>query len=127
MCRPVAVTAPENLVEISKSTEPETGFPTLSRRMCTQMIAFAVEPSVTAGTSFAACITARNARVVDFWAIRPNELNSNRPVQINVFFMADLSPNSNSQHTIRVRLPMHESKEVATCYGNILKVNTRLR
>src|SRR4051794_823045 len=77
---------------MSKSTEPETGFPTLSSNVCTQMIAFAVEPSVTAGTSFEACMTARNALVVDFWAIRPNELNSNRPAQITVFFIADLSP-----------------------------------
>src|SRR3954447_13351795 len=91
MCRPVAVTAPENFVEISKSTEPETGFPTLSRTVCTQIMALPVEPSGTAGTSFEACITARNALVVDFWAIRPNELNSNRPAQISVFFMADLS------------------------------------
>ena len=47
-------------------------------------------------------------------------LNSNRPAQISVFFMADLSPTRIVSIPPAGPLRSHEIKEVTTCYGLIL-------
>src|SRR5258708_10742360 len=98
MCRPVTVTAVENFVETSKSTEPEVMFPPLSRMTCTQTMTFAVDVSVIGGVSLAGSNCVRNGIVWAVSAIAADAQAKSSPVQDKnmVFFIGilptDLNP-----------------------------------
>src|SRR6266478_3671964 len=98
MCRPVTVTAVENLVETSKSTEPEVMLPPLSRMTCTHTITLAVDVSVIGGVSLAGSNCVKNGIVWAVSAIAPEAQAKSSPAQDKnmVFFIGilptDLNP-----------------------------------